>query len=189
MTESSLSQKTTILEVNLRGAFMMQSCDLEMALLHIMLYCLVDEEQNTIVKNGFKGMMMNEKIKKTIEVLKTYRPNKYVEYESYFDQLNELKTIRNQMAHCIMNWDKIESENMSFEFLEITKEENEHEKFNPVKLNVRDAYVKLTEFRVIILKIAELASFIQEEFREKYPGILKPKELSLRIIKGTPFGT
>jgi hypothetical protein len=75
-----------------------------------------------------------------------------------------------------MNWDKIESENMSFEFLEITKEVNEDEKFNPIKISVRDAYIKLNEFRVIILKIAELAAFLKEEFRSKHPGILKPKQ-------------
>jgi pheromone shutdown protein TraB len=172
---ASFSQLTTIQEVNLRGAFMMQSCDLEMALLHIMLFCIVDVEENTVIRKGFKGMMMNEKIKKTIEVLKLYRPNRFIEYESYFDQLNMIKTVRNQMAHCKMLWDKTESDNVAFEFLEISKTANEDEKFDPIKITLNEALEKLSEFRIIILKIADLAAFLKEEFRSKYPGILKPK--------------
>lgn len=165
---------TTIQEVKLRGAFIMQSCDLEMTLLHIMLYCIVDVEQQTIIKNGFRKMMLGDKIKKTIEVLKTYRAELYTKYESYFVDLESIKTLRNQMAHCTIKWEKMESENMSFEFLEIIKGEGKDEKFDPIKMSVRDAYIRLVEFRNVCLKMADLASVLIEEFRIKYPGILKP---------------
>jgi hypothetical protein len=169
------SQNTTFQEVNLRGAFMMQSCDLEMALLHIMLFCIVDVEENTVIKKGFKGMMLGEKIKKTIEVLQTYRSELFKDYESCFDELEGIKTVRNQMAHCKMLWDKNESDNPSFEFLEITKEKNEDEKFDPIKMSVESALIKLSEFRDVIIKITGLAATLKEDFRLKYPGILKPK--------------
>ena len=153
---------------------MMQSCDLEIALLHIMLFCLVDREENTIVKNGFRKMMLSEKIKKTIEVLKTYRPELYTKHESDFQELDKLKNIRNQMAHCKMKWNKEESENMSFEFLEIIKEEGKDEKFDTIKISVEECYNKFEEFKNVCLKIAGLASEIKEEFRVTHPGVLKP---------------
>jgi hypothetical protein len=174
MPESSpFIPMTTIHEINLRGAFVMQSCDLEIALLHIMLFCIIDIEENTVIKNGFKGMILDEKIKKTIEFLKTYRSDLYMDYKSCFEDLVSIKALRNQMAHCKMMWGKSTSDNMSFEFLEIAKDENEGEKFNPVKMNVEEALIKLNDFRLIILKVVELADILKEDFKIKHPGVLK----------------
>ena len=152
---------------------MMQSCDLEIALLQIMSFCIIDIGENTVIKNGFKEMMLDEKIKKSIDFLKTYRPDLYMTYESCFEDLISMNVLRNQMAHCKMMWGQSTSDNMSFEFLEIAKDENEVEKFDRVKMNVEEALVKLSDFRQIILKLVELANILKEDFKIKHPEVLK----------------
>jgi hypothetical protein len=163
----TFTQWCMIQEINLRGGFMMQSCDLEMALLHIMLYCIAGVTEPEVIKRKFKGMMMNDKIKQAIIDLKTHKPNYYTKYEQYFEELAPLKTLRNQMAHCKIFWnDQSDANDTSFEFVEIAKD-NEEEKFELKKINISEAQKKLFDFRGIILKIAELADILQKEYNGK----------------------
>jgi hypothetical protein len=162
----SFSQWKMKQEVTLRGMYLMQACDLEVALLHIMLYCIVKVVDPEPISRKFSEMMMSKKINTTIEDLKTYRPDYYTEYQDFFDRLIKFKKIRNQFAHCIMIWDKNHPD--SFEFMEIVVNGKE-EKLVTERVMIEEAKNNLFDFKDIILGIAKLADVLQREFKQKYP--------------------
>ncbi len=93
-----------IAEIDIRGRFMMMSCDIEWSMLHIIMFCANDPNNHHRV-NQFKNMMMNEKIECTICDLKKFKPQYYAEYKEHIDMLLEFKEVRNDMGHYRIEFD------------------------------------------------------------------------------------
>lgn len=84
MTILSTEAIQELAEIDIRGRFMNMACDMEMAMLHIMVYCSPDPYNQ---KRKFYKMFMHEKIQNTIADLKNYKPQLYKKYEDELMQL------------------------------------------------------------------------------------------------------
>ena len=154
----------------MRGIVLTISCDIEMALLYIMLYCIVDDPLPVI--RNFKGMMMGGKIAATKRDLQKYFPEYYTQYESTFNDLSELNEFRAMMAHCKILWDKKDQDPTFFEIVDISKVNGE-ERFEAKKITFPEFDDKTNRLRKLVLKLAELANKIRRKFDEKYPSFFK----------------
>jgi hypothetical protein len=119
------------------------ACDLEWALLHIMVHCAPNPLEQL---RRFKGMMMHEKIQNTICDLKTYKPDLYAEYAEELEKLWEFKILRNDMSHHII---EMAPDFQSFRFIYVDIHEEKEVLFEKKYtleqiLEVHDVFRKLT---------------------------------------------
>ncbi len=101
LTQPLNESSSTAAEIDIRGRFLLMSCDMEFTLLNIIAFS-AEDPNNQIRK--FKDMKMYDKINNAIADLKNNKPNYYEEYKEQLDQLNEFREIRNDFAHCKMNF-------------------------------------------------------------------------------------
>lgn len=95
--------RTDLIEIEIRGKFLMMSCDIEFTLFNIMVYISPDPYEQI---RSFKSMMMADKIQNTIADLKKYRRKYYKEYKKDLGQLDEFRRVRNDMSHNRIDWDE-----------------------------------------------------------------------------------
>lgn len=88
----------TLVEIDIRGRFIMMAVDVEFTLLHIMMFCAPDP-QHQLRRFNSEEMRMHNKIECTIADLKKYKPHYYEEYKDELAKLWEFKTVRNDLAH------------------------------------------------------------------------------------------
>ena len=153
-------EPSVMAEIDIRGRFMMMSCDIEWSMLHIILYSSKDPNNHHRI-NQFKGMMMNEKIECTICDLKKYHPSYYGEYKEYIDVLIEFKEVRNDMGHYRLDFD--DNSLKSFKMPYIGEKDGEVRvlwKLYTVE-NMRDI---VTRFRKANIKLMELVSKLYNDY-------------------------
>ena len=76
----------------------MMACDIEWTMLHIMMHCAPDP-QNQIRRFNSDEMRMHNKIECTIADLKKYKPVLYDQYKDELEKLWEFKQVRNDLSH------------------------------------------------------------------------------------------
>lgn len=99
MYDISKENAETKKEIDIRGRFIMLSCDIEFALFNIMMYCHPDPYNHTR-EGTFSKMTMGGKVFNVICDIKKYKPDYYLEFKESFDALEEFTNVRNDMAHC-----------------------------------------------------------------------------------------
>lgn len=117
--ELTFIQEMTLEEIKLRGRVMTVAADLEMLLLRIFLYCLVQTPDEVLYL--FKKMVLETKISKAKKLLKEIHPSKYEEYKDTFKALKAISKFRNKFAHSIIEWDKKEKDKSYFNLLIISE--------------------------------------------------------------------
>ena len=105
-------------EIDIRGRFMNMSCDMEMVMLHILVYLSPDPYNQ---KRKFYNMHMHEKIQNTICDLKLYKRSLYEKYENDLLKLWDFKELRNSMAHSAIVWVNTGIPLQSFRIIYVTK--------------------------------------------------------------------
>ncbi len=148
--------KETLVEIDLRGRFIMMACDIEFTLLYIMMYCAPDP-LNQIRRFNSAEMRMHNKIECTISDLKKYKPHYYEEYKDELEKLWEFKTVRNDMAHLKLLFDK-DSDFKLFKFLLIQNDENGKEKlhYKPYTIEYfKECLEKFADLNMTLIKLMQ----------------------------------
>jgi hypothetical protein len=110
-------EKQTLVEIDLRGRFLMMACDFEWTMLHIMMHCAPDP-MNQVRRFNSKEMMLHNKIECTISDLRKYKPLYYEEYKHELEKLWEFKDLRNDLAHLKLQIENSNFENFRFYFID-----------------------------------------------------------------------
>lgn len=156
-------EPNVMVEIDIRGRFMMMACDIEWSMLNIILYSTTDPNNHHRV-NQFKGMMMHEKIECTICDLKKYHPNLYNEYKDYLDMLIEFKEVRNDMGHYRLDFE--DATLKSFKMLYIG-EENGELRVLWKKYTLEQMKDIVTRFRKANIKLMELVMKLYAEYNSR----------------------
>lgn len=98
MYSLSNENEETKKEIDIRGRYLLMSCDIEFALFGIIIYCNPDPVNHERTEQ-FRKMHMYEKINNAIADLKKYKLPYYQEFKEWFDGLEEFRLVRNDMAH------------------------------------------------------------------------------------------
>jgi hypothetical protein len=134
-------------EIELRGKLLTMSCDIEWAMLNIMIHCADNPYEQV---RRYHKMMMHEKIQNLIADLKRYNKRWYNEYEDTLNELWEFKEIRNDFCHHTIEWDG--NSQQSFKILFIDDKESMTKKPYTMAV-IRDSMEK---FRKLVLEMALL---------------------------------
>lgn len=98
MYDISKETAATKKEIEIRGRYLMMSCDIEYCLLNIIMFCNPDPHNHERA-GKFKEMQMGGKINNVICDMKKYKPDYYTEFKAAFDGLEEFRLVRNDIAH------------------------------------------------------------------------------------------
>lgn len=150
-------------EIDLRGRFMMMSCDIEWSMLNIMMYSTTDPH-NHHRANKFEGMMMHEKIQNTICDLKKYHPELYSEYITEMGQLMEFKEVRNDMGHYRMDFDDDTLKSFKMQYI---GNDGTAERVLYKPYTVDQMRNIITKFRKANIKLMELVQKLVEKYNAK----------------------
>lgn len=167
MNPLTFAQERLLHEIKIRGQVMVMAVDLEMVLLRIFLYCLVQTPDETIYE--FKSMVLEQKIAKAKQLLKETFPEKLEEYKQEFKELKSISLFRNKFAHCFILWDKKKKDISYFNLLIITEIE-EKERFQLIKMTLIEFVDRIEKMRKVIIKLGILSESIEDEFNYKYPN-------------------
>ena len=165
----TFAQQRALEEIKIRGRVMVMAVDLEMILLRIILYCLVQRPEEIVLE--YKTMTLETKIMNAKRYLLEIHPNKYAKYQSTLKKLQKICLFRNRFSHCIIEWDKKEKDTSYFNILIITEIE-EKERFRFIKMTVEDFNKRCEEIRKSLMILADLSLSIEEEFNHRYPSFL-----------------
>lgn len=149
-------------EIDIRGRFMMMSCDIEWTLLNIMLYSS-DDPNNHHRVNKFEGKNMNEKIQNAVCDLKRYHPSCYEEYKFELGLLMEFKAIRNDLAHYRLIF---EDETLQSFKMQYVGNDGEEERVMYKTYIVSELKSVINQFRNANLKLAELVAKLYNGYKE-----------------------
>lgn len=155
----------TIAEIDIRGRFLMMACDIEFTMLYIMIYCSPDP-LNQVRRFNSDDMTMHNKIECTICDLKKYKPEHYATYKDELEKLWEFKTIRNDLAHLKMFFDK-DSNFKLFKLLKIQDDENGQERlfYKPYTIEyLKESLKKFVDLNMTLFKLVE-------KLRVEHPAI------------------
>ena len=164
--ELTFIQEMSLEEIKLRGRVMTMATDLEMLLLRIFLYCLIQTPDEVLY--FFKKMVLETKISKAKKFLKEVHPDKYEEYKSTFKDLKAIGKFRNKFAHCTILWDK-KGKDKSYFNLVIIAEIDGKESFRIIKMTFYEFNEKVKKMLSVIMSLANLSKSIEDEFNYKYP--------------------
>lgn len=146
----------TLVEIDIRGRFIMMACDIEFTLLYIMMYCAPDP-MNQLRRFNSEGMRMHNKIEATIADLKKFKPKYYEEYKEELDKLWEFKQVRNDLAHLKLLFEE-HSDFKSFKFLMIQDDKSGVEKlyYKPYTVEyLKECLRKFVDLNMTLLKLVE----------------------------------
>lgn len=150
-------------EIDIRGRFMMMSCDIEWSMLNIIIYS-TDDPHNHHRVHQFKGMMMHEKIQNTICDLKRYHPKYYNEYKEEMGQLMEFKEVRNDMGHYRLQFidESLKEFKMSY-----IGDKNGVEGVLWKSYTIDDMRNIITKFRKANMRLMELVKRLTDDYNAK----------------------
>lgn len=151
-------------EIDLRGRFMMMSCDLEDCLLGIIMFSAIDPNNHHRSKE-FKGMMMNAKIEAAICDIKKYHPNYYVEYKDTFDQLMEFKGYRNDMGHYPIRFTDETLKSFTIRYIDNI---NGVDKFTTKTYTVQEIRDVVDRFRKAAVTLSQLVGKLHRDYAQTY---------------------
>jgi hypothetical protein len=163
----TFEQECFLKEVNMRGACMTMSADMEALLLKIILYCIVDDPNATI--RQFEGMMLGAKLQMAKGDLRKYHPKVFTKHSAEFKQMEKFTKLRGKLAHCQIMWDENGKDSSWFYYIDIKKIKGEYRIIRP-KLSVEYVGKKMDAFKKSIFNMAEVAQKMITEFNLKYPN-------------------
>lgn len=139
----TFTQQVQTIAAKLRGAYLETSCDVEWVLADLTCICLVsnEEERKAVKEILLDGAMMSKKIYIAANALKRYNIDYYSRYGVHFKKFKELKDLRNQFAHSVIEGDPEEKDLswVKFKFIEEGEMQEKVEK-------VQDLYNNLQEY-------------------------------------------
>lgn len=166
--ELNIGQMQYLEEAKLRGLVMASSADLEMLMLKIIL-CVISDEPNDPIRK-FRTLPLEQKIAMLKHDLKLYKLDLYKKHIKSIRQLEKIKSFRNKLAHCKIEWNM--KDTSYFNILIITDVKGK-EKPQLIKMAYDEYYKKLKQIRSVIMDLLDLCRNIETEFNQKYPDLIK----------------
>ncbi len=155
----------TLVEIDIRGRFLMMACDIELTLIYVSLYCAPDP----LNPRQFEGQTMYNKIENAISDLKKHKPQYYEEYKDELDKLWHFREVRNDLAHYKLIIPK-ENKYNEFQFLVIQKNAEGKERLH-YKPYTKDYLAEcLNKFRLLNLTLAKLVEKLDADFKLPHPN-------------------
>jgi hypothetical protein len=154
----------TLVEIDIRGRFLMMACDIELTLIYISLYCAPDP----LNPRKFEGLMMHNKIDNAISDLKKHKPEYYEEYKDELEKLWHFKEVRNDLAHYKL-MPQPNKDFKEFHFLVIQKNAEGKERLHYKPYTLEYLTECLNKFRLLNLTLAELVNKLDKDFKILYP--------------------
>lgn len=157
-----------IQELKIRGAWISISADLEFLLSKIIIYC---DSKNPRFIRKFKKTMLKDKILWAQSELKKHHPTKFYELASCFEKIEELKEIRNQMAHCDISFDPNESNKDRIFIRQFFYDElSQENKLETIEYSLNDLYLEVEKFRNVIKEILNTWIYLVNDFSKGIDG-------------------
>jgi hypothetical protein len=154
-----------VTEIHLRGDIATMGADLELLILRIILYCIIDTPQT--ITRKYKKMTLGTKVKNMLHDLKKHKPHLSRKYSLTLKKLRNIVTFRNKLIHQRIEWEK---DQKSYFFLIKIADSKGEETASLERMTMQEYKTQMKITRETIMELTELSKEIEKAFHLKFPN-------------------